>query len=104
MDAHLITISILLCCISMVLSGELTFELPDNARQCYYEHIDKGTESTLEFQVSSNKLKLYFNYIFSFNFYCFCPFSVFNNILMKYLMCSFEESQEAPFSTFYHGL
>lgn len=30
---------------------ELTFELPDNAKECFYEDIEKGTESSLEFQV-----------------------------------------------------
>ncbi|RWS24385.1 cop-coated vesicle membrane protein P24-like protein [Leptotrombidium deliense] len=30
---------------------ELTFELADNARQCFYEDIAKGKQSTLEFQV-----------------------------------------------------
>jgi len=30
---------------------EFTFELPDNAKECLYEEIDKGTETTLEYQV-----------------------------------------------------
>ena len=30
---------------------ELTFELPDNAKECFHEIIEKDTESTLEFQV-----------------------------------------------------
>ncbi|XP_071788738.1 transmembrane emp24 domain-containing protein 7-like [Asterias amurensis] len=30
---------------------ELTFELPDNAKQCFYEEVDKGVKCTLEFQV-----------------------------------------------------
>ncbi|KAK7095953.1 transmembrane emp24 domain-containing protein 3-like [Littorina saxatilis] len=34
-----------------VLCGELTFELPDNEKMCFHEEIDKGVESTLEFQV-----------------------------------------------------
>ena len=33
-------------------SVELTFELPDSAKECFYEVIEKDTESTLEFQVS----------------------------------------------------
>ena len=45
---------VLLFTILAVASGvELTFELPDNARQCFYEVIEKGTESTVEFQVST---------------------------------------------------
>lgn len=34
-----------------VFGVELTFELPDNAKECFHEVIEKGTESTLEFQV-----------------------------------------------------
>ena len=32
---------------------ELTFELPDNAKECFHEIIEEGTESTLEFQVTT---------------------------------------------------
>ncbi|KAJ7393913.1 Transmembrane emp24 domain-containing protein 7 [Desmophyllum pertusum] len=32
---------------------ELTFELEDNARQCFYEDIKKDSKGTLEFQVIS---------------------------------------------------
>ncbi|KAG2466558.1 TMED7 protein, partial [Polypterus senegalus] len=32
-------------------ASELTFELPDNAKQCFYEDIIAGTKCTLEFQV-----------------------------------------------------
>lgn len=39
----------LLC--GLVLGSELTFELPDNAKQCFYEDIIIGTKCTLEFQV-----------------------------------------------------
>lgn len=31
---------------------ELTFELPDNANQCFYEDIKSGIDSILEFQVN----------------------------------------------------
>lgn len=30
---------------------QLTFELPDNENQCYYEHIDKNVNTIVEFQV-----------------------------------------------------
>lgn len=33
------------------LASEITFELPDNAKQCFYEEIVQGTKCTLEFQV-----------------------------------------------------
>jgi len=49
------------CCLLLVLtvilhlgcvnSVELTFELPDSAKECFHEIIEKDTESTLEFQV-----------------------------------------------------
>ncbi|TRY69424.1 hypothetical protein TCAL_03270 [Tigriopus californicus] len=39
------------CLSGWTLAVELTFELPDNAKECFYEVIEKGTESTLEFQV-----------------------------------------------------
>lgn len=32
-------------------STELTFELPDNAKQCFHEDIVAGTKATIEFQV-----------------------------------------------------
>ena len=31
--------------------SELTFELPDNEKMCFYEVIDKNVKCTLEFQV-----------------------------------------------------
>lgn len=30
---------------------ELTFELPDNGKECFYQEIEKNVTSTLEFQV-----------------------------------------------------
>lgn len=38
--------------IKLVNSVELTFELSDNARECFYEDIPQNTSCTLEFQVS----------------------------------------------------
>ena len=38
--------------ISWAKSVELTFELPDNAKQCFHEEIGKDVKSTIEFQVS----------------------------------------------------
>ncbi|XP_027762167.1 transmembrane emp24 domain-containing protein 7-like isoform X2 [Empidonax traillii] len=34
-----------------VWASEITFELPDNDKQCFYEEIVQGTKCTLEFQV-----------------------------------------------------
>lgn len=44
----LLIISIIL---PMSNSVELTFELPDSAKECFYEVIEKGTQATVEFQV-----------------------------------------------------
>ena len=30
---------------------ELTFELPDNAKECFFEEMEVGTDFTIEFQV-----------------------------------------------------
>lgn len=40
-----------LLCVQTAFTGELTFELPDNERMCFFEKIDKGVKCTLEFQV-----------------------------------------------------
>ena len=42
---------VLLSVITFSVAVELTFELPDNEKQCFYEHIESGIKSTLEFQV-----------------------------------------------------
>ncbi|KAI8493654.1 Transmembrane emp24 domain-containing protein 3 [Branchiostoma belcheri] len=44
-------IVILSCYIVASLAGELTFELADNDRQCFYEDVDAGVKCTLEYQV-----------------------------------------------------
>ncbi|MEJ1281538.1 hypothetical protein NN561_012488 [Cricetulus griseus] len=49
---------LLLPLLLLLLSGpsgasEITFELPDNAKQCFYEDITQGTKCTLEFQMES---------------------------------------------------
>lgn len=36
---------------SVTSAVELTFELPDNAKECFYEVLETGVEVTLEFQV-----------------------------------------------------
>ncbi|XP_015919020.1 transmembrane emp24 domain-containing protein 7 [Parasteatoda tepidariorum] len=43
-----ISVSLYICIVTAV---ELTFELPDNAKQCYHEDIEQGVKSTVEFQV-----------------------------------------------------
>lgn len=41
-----------------VFGVELTFELPDNAHECFYQEIGKNVSATLEFQVNLNHLFL----------------------------------------------
>ncbi|CAC5404389.1 TMED7 [Mytilus coruscus] len=53
MSEKLIGVIAVLSLLSVVFAGELTFELPDNERQCFFEQIEKGVQSTLEFQVIS---------------------------------------------------
>lgn len=47
----LVTCLLFLSCLTYSLAVELTFELPDNARECFYEEIEAGTDFTVEFQV-----------------------------------------------------
>ena len=49
----LVSIFIVLVVVRETISTELTFELPANDKQCFYEEIKKGISTTLEFQVSS---------------------------------------------------
>ena len=37
--------------LQLVAGTELTFELLQHDKQCFYEEIEAGTESTLEYQV-----------------------------------------------------
>lgn len=41
----------IMCLLGLATCSELTFELPDNQKQCYYEDIKQGTKSTVEYQV-----------------------------------------------------
>ena len=36
--------------------AELTFELPDNARQCFHEEVEQGVKFSLDYQVSPRRL------------------------------------------------
>ena len=49
---------------------ELTFELPDNAKECFYEVIEEGKTSTVEFQVSqAQKLNVFLSWLTSKSMY-----------------------------------
>ena len=49
-----LTVLTVLLHLGAVTSVELTFELPDSAKECFHEIIEKDVESTLEFQVSQS--------------------------------------------------
>lgn len=49
--------SIILAVIDYINSVELTFELPDNSKECFYEEIAKNRTAILEYQVKINHFK-----------------------------------------------
>ena len=52
MSAYWLCLVILAAFAAVLLEAtELTFELPDNAKQCFYEEVEKGQKCTLEYQV-----------------------------------------------------
>nr|XP_011419884.2 transmembrane emp24 domain-containing protein 7 isoform X4 [Crassostrea gigas] len=51
MERLLAAWSLIFVLISVVFGTELTFELPDSEKQCFFEQIEKGVQSTIEFQV-----------------------------------------------------
>lgn len=54
MDRWSVWLSLVSLLGALLLTGgvELTFELADNAKECFYQEIEKNVSSTLEFQVS----------------------------------------------------
>lgn len=44
-------LAVLLATLQATASVELTFELLDNAKDCFFEYINKNTTAALEFQV-----------------------------------------------------
>lgn len=58
----LLGLSCLLLHVFVVFGTELTFELPDNDKQCFYEELEKDVKFDMDFQVSySLKLQLPFH-------------------------------------------
>ena len=60
---NLLTVVVVLA--ASALASELTFELPDNAKECFHEVIRKGVKATLEFQVR------YYDLIVHVSSFCF---------------------------------
>lgn len=44
--------------IDIINSVELTFELPDNSKECFYQEIGKNLSAVLEYQVRKNCYEL----------------------------------------------
>lgn len=45
-------------------ANELTFELPDNAKECFHENLKVGSKFILEFQVCHREI-YFFNHLIS---------------------------------------
>ena len=52
---------LVLCLIASSVAVELTFELPDNAKECFHQEIKVDVQSTLEFQVSFSQFQVFFS-------------------------------------------
>lgn len=60
--------SIILAIIDYINSVELTFELPDNSKECFYQEIGKNKTAILEYQVNFEILGDELLYKKKFNF------------------------------------
>ena len=49
--SHTLFFLVTLCLLKAVDANELTFELPDNANECFYEKLRLGSKLVLEYQV-----------------------------------------------------
>lgn len=52
MSNALLLFLMVLCLIVLSNAIELTFELADNAKECFYEEVENDEEITLEYQVN----------------------------------------------------
>ncbi|XP_019873424.1 transmembrane emp24 domain-containing protein 7 [Aethina tumida] len=105
--------------LDLVKATELTFELPDSAKECFYEEIQKNTTATLEFQVVTGgqydvdvllegpqKQKLYSEIKRQFDSHTFtapttgiyvvCFSNEFSTISHKLVYMNFEVGEEQP--------
>lgn len=51
-------LSALILMSQQILCVELTFDLPDSARECFHEHITNNQSVTVEYQVNFNQNKI----------------------------------------------
>lgn len=71
---NLLHLALFVALIDFINSVELTFELPDNDKQCYYQEIEKNRTAILEYQVKFSSsddelLLLWAIFIIQNNFY-----------------------------------
>lgn len=70
---YLVFCLLVVCSVISTKAVELTFELPDNARECFYEEIAKNVSATLEFQVRSyHFVVVVFLFSYFFFYFLFC--------------------------------
>jgi len=50
LSLHIFVVCII-CLFKQIVANELTFELPDNAKECFHEQLKIGSKFMLEFQV-----------------------------------------------------
>jgi len=61
-----IVLLLTLCYACLVNTIELTFELQDKSKDCYYENIEKNTSITLEYQVSDRSSHIHMSVLTCF--------------------------------------
>lgn len=55
--AKIISFSTFLKLIDLINSVELTFELPDNSKECFYQEVGKNRSAVLEYQVTNQRIE-----------------------------------------------
>lgn len=46
---------LILVFVASINATEITFELPDNEKQCFYEDLEQGVKFDIDFQVTADK-------------------------------------------------
>lgn len=75
--------------IAFINATELTFELPDNEKQCFYEDLEQGVKFDIDFQVIDS----FFFFAMLFFFFFFLSFAspglliIFHKHLLPWFCC-----------------
>ncbi|KAG7222421.1 hypothetical protein INR49_016281 [Caranx melampygus] len=95
-------LSCLLLYVSAVIATELTFELPDNEKQCFYEELEKDVKFDIDFQnnvLYNEKKKQYDSFSHTTamkGVYQVCFSNEFSSITHKIVYLEFRHGDEAP--------